>query len=117
MYEGKIEAVKSGTDYAKHITQANSLFIYTDSQSEIKAIIMAQSRESYHNETKTKIRDNLIQISSLEEHIKLIYCLAHRGIKGDKMANNLAKTASKKSFSSSSKKTYLCIKLKRWIDR
>ena len=78
VYEGKIEAVKSGTDYAKHIAQANGLFIYTDSQSEIKAIIMAQSRESYHNETKIKIRDNLIQISSLAEHIKLIYCPAHK---------------------------------------
>ena len=51
----------------ENIGQANSLFIYTDSQSAIKAI-MAQSRESYNNETITKIRDNLMQISSLLEH-------------------------------------------------
>ena len=39
------------------IGQANSLFIYTDSQSAVKAT-MAQSRESYHNETITKIWEN-----------------------------------------------------------
>ena len=77
-YEGEIEAIKLGTGYAFHnIGQANSLFIYTDSQSAIKAI-MAQSREPYHNETKAKIRDTLIQISSLVECIKLIYCPAHK---------------------------------------
>ena len=59
------------------------LFIYTDCQSAINAI-MAQSRESYHNET-TKIRDNFIQINSLVEHIKLIYFLAHKGIKENEM--------------------------------
>ena len=71
-YEGEIEAIKLGTDYAfQNIGQTNSLFIYTDSQSAIKAI-MIQSRESYHYETITKIRDNLIQISSLVKHINLI---------------------------------------------
>ena len=54
--------------------------MYTDSYSAIKVII-AQSRESYHNETITKIRENLTQISSLVEHIKLIYCPAHKSIK------------------------------------
>ena len=79
-YEGEIGAIKLRTDYAfQNIAQANSLFFFTDSQSAIKAI-MAQSRESYHNETITKIRDNLIQISSLVEHIKLIYCPAHKSI-------------------------------------
>ena len=53
-YEGEIEAIKLGTDYVfQNIGQANSLFIYTDSQSAIKAT-MAQSRESYRNETITK---------------------------------------------------------------
>ena len=41
---------------------------------------MAEARKSYHNEMITKIRDNLIQISSLVEHVKLIYCPAHKGI-------------------------------------
>ena len=41
---------------------------------------MAEARESYHNEMITKIRDNLIQISSLVEYIKLIYCPVHKGI-------------------------------------
>ena len=58
---------------------------------------MAQSRESYHNETITKTRDNLTQISSLVEHIKLIYCPAHKGIRENEIADNLAKTASKKA--------------------
>ena len=94
-YEGEIEAIKVGTDYAFHnIGQANSLFIYIDSQPAIKAI-MAQSRESYNNETITKIRDNLIQISSLVEYIKLIYCPAHKGMKENEISDNLAKTASK----------------------
>ena len=79
-YEGETEANKLGTDHAfQNIDQANSLYIYTDSQSAILAI-MAQSRESYHNETITKIRDNLIQISSLVKHIKLMYCPEHKGI-------------------------------------
>ena len=56
---------------------------------------MTQSRESYNNETITRIRDNLIQISSLVEHMKLIYCPAHKDIKENEVANNLAKTASK----------------------
>ena len=97
-YEGEIEAIKLGTDYAfQNIGQATSLFVYTDSQSAIKAI-MAQSRESYHNETITKIQDNLTQISSLVEHIKLIYCPAHKGIKENEIADNFTKTASKKAF-------------------
>ena len=96
-YEGEIEAIKLGTDNAfQNIGQANSLFIYTNSQSAIKAI-MAQSRESYHNETKTKIRGSLIQTSSLVEHIKLIYSPTHKGIKENEIADNLAKTASKKA--------------------
>ena len=96
-YEGEIEVIKLGTGYTfQNIGQVNSLFIYTDSQSAIKTI-MAQCRESYHNETITKIRDNLIQISSPVELIKLIYCPAHKGIKENEIGDNLAKTASKKA--------------------
>ena len=59
---------------------------------------MAQSIESYHDETITKIRGNLMQISSLVEHIKLImYCPAHKGIKENEMVDNLANTESKKA--------------------
>ena len=115
-YEGEIEAIKLGTDYAfQNIGQANSLFVYTDSQSAINAI-MAQSRESYHNETITKIRDNLTQISSLVEHIKLIYCLAHKGIKENEI-DNLAKTASKKASHLPPRADNLYLKLRRLIDR
>ena len=72
-YECEIEATKLGTDYVfQNISQTYSLLIYTDSQSAINCI-MAQSKESCYNETITKIRDNVIQISSLVEHIKLIY--------------------------------------------
>ena len=45
-YEGEIEAIKLGRDHAfKNIGKVNSLFIYIDAQSAIKAI-MAQSRDS-----------------------------------------------------------------------
>ena len=94
-YEGEIKAIKSDTGYVfQNIGQANSLYIFTDSQSAMKTI-MAQSRESYHNETIT--RDNLMQISSVVEHIKLIYCPAQIGIKDNEIADNLAKTASRKA--------------------
>ena len=92
-YEGEIEAIKLGTDYAfQNIGQANGLFIYTDSQSAVKAI-MTQSRESHHNETITKIRDNLIQMSSLVEHIKLIYWPTHKPIQENEVADILAKNS------------------------
>ena len=36
-YEGKIEAIKLGTDYTfENIGQANSLFIYTDSSLQLR---------------------------------------------------------------------------------
>ena len=54
---------------------------------------MVQSRESYHNETITKLKDNIIQISSLLEHIKLIYYPPHQGIKKNEIGYNLAKSA------------------------
>ena len=38
-----------------------------------------------------------MQISYLVEHIKLICCPAHKGIKENKIANNLAKTTLKKA--------------------
>ena len=78
---------------------------------------MFQSRESYHNETITKIRDNFIQISSLVKHIKLIYCLAHKGIKGNKMTDDLAKTASKKASDLPPRTDISFYKLKRLIER
>ena len=53
---------------------------------------MVQSRESYHNETITKIRDIIIQISSLLEHIKLIYYPPYQGIKENEIGYNLAKS-------------------------
>ena len=58
---------------------------------------MARSRESFHNDTITKIRDKLIKISFLVELVKLIYCLAHKVIKEIEIADNLAKKASTKA--------------------
>ena len=54
-YEGDTEVIKLATDHTfKSTGQANNLFIYTDSQSVVKAT-MTKSRESYHNETITQI--------------------------------------------------------------
>ena len=58
---------------------------------------MVQSIESYHDETITRIIVDLIQISYLVEHTKLIYCAAHKGIKENGTADNLVKTTSKKA--------------------
>ena len=53
--------------------------------------------EFYHDETITRILGNLIQISSLVERTKLIYCAAHKGIKENGTADNLVKTTCKKA--------------------
>ena len=65
-YEGEIEAIKLGADHTfENNCQDNSRLIYTYSQPAIKTM-MARSREPYHNETITEIRDNLLQINSLQ---------------------------------------------------
>ena len=58
---------------------------------------MAGIRESYHNETIIQIKGNLIQISYLVKHIKLIYCPTHKSIKENENTDDLAKTVSKKA--------------------
>ena len=98
-YEGEIKAIELGTSLAlKNINKnkTTSILIYSDSQSAIKAV-MAQNRDSYHNTTIRKIRDNLIQLSSLVSEIQIIYCPAHKGIEDNEIADSLAKVASKKA--------------------
>lgn len=56
---------------------------------------MAGSRESYNNETIIQIKDNLLQISYLVKHIKLIYCPTHKSIKENENTDDLIKTISK----------------------
>ena len=70
---------------------------------------MVQSIESYHHETITRIIDNLIKISSLLEHTKSIYCTAHKGIKENRIADNLVKTASKKARHLSARHIFIYI--------
>ena len=38
-----------------------------------------------------------MKITSLLEHVKLTYCPAHKGIKENEIADNIAKIASKKA--------------------
>ena len=99
-FEGEIEAIDLGTSFVLtdiDNNQANSILIYSDSQSAIKAV-MAQNRDSYHNKIINKIRENLIRISSCVDEIKLIYCPAHKGIEDNEIADSLAKVASTKAL-------------------
>ena len=87
-YKGEIEVIKLSTGYiAFKILVRLIVYLFIQTQSVIKAI-MAQGRNSYHNETITKIRENLIQISSPVAHIKSICCPAHIGIKENEIADN-----------------------------
>ena len=51
------------------------------------------------------------------EHIKLIYCPAHKGIKENEIADNLAKTASKKGSHLRPRTGISYLKLTRLIDK
>ena len=74
----------------------NNLYIYTDSQAAIKAII-GQSRDSYHKNTIRKIRENLMSICQMVDETKSVYCPAHEGIRDNGTADSLTKVASKKA--------------------
>ena len=78
-FEGELEAIYMGTEYAKDNPSSsnNNCHIYTDSQAAIKAII-GQSRESYHN--TINIRENLMNICQTVDETKLVYCPAHKGM-------------------------------------
>ena len=97
-FQGELEAIFLGTEYAKDNINdtVKNIYIYSDSQSAIKAIT-GQSRESYHHETIGRIRESLTYICDKVENINLIYCPAHKGIQENEMADALAKTAAEKA--------------------
>ena len=74
---------------------------------------MAQNRDSYHNKVIRIIRQNLMEISCLDDYMKLIYCLAHKDIMDNELADNLAKIASKTLLISPLEQTYHYQKLKK----
>ena len=80
-FEGELEAICMGTEYAKDNPSSsnNNCHIYTDSQAAIKAII-GQSRENYHDNTIRNIRENLMNICQMVDGTKLVYCPAHKGM-------------------------------------
>ena len=70
-----------GTKYARDNLSFtnNNLYIYTDSQAAIKAII-GESKENYHKETIRKIRENSMSIWQKVDETKLACCPAHKVI-------------------------------------
>ena len=67
-YEGG-KAIEKGTSFIlMNVNHANSLLLYNNSQSSIKAI-MVQNRELYHNKNIRTIRKNLAKFSYFVDHI------------------------------------------------
>lgn len=87
-YEVEVEPIDLGTYFfLKNVKQANSLLIYSDSQSAIK-VIMTENRDSYHNKVMEITRENLREISCFVEYMKLICCPVHKGIMDNKIPDN-----------------------------
>ena len=97
-YEGELEAKKIATEYARGnlLPSNNSLHIFSDCQSAILAVT-SQNRESYHSSTVRAICENLMDLSSKVQNIRLLCCPAHQGIEENEPADSLSKTASKKA--------------------
>ena len=89
-YQGELEAIRTGTTYAKeniNISKEN-LHIFVDSQEAIQAII-EQNHQNYHDIAITEIRQNLINISHIIKSIKFVYCPTHKGIVENETADKL----------------------------
>ena len=92
-YGEELEAIKIATEYVRdNLSPSPSP---SDCQSAILAVT-SQNRENYHNSTVIAIRENLMDISSKVQNIRLVYCPAHQGIEENELADSLAETASKK---------------------
>ena len=96
-YEGEIEAIKLAVEYAnENITLAHdNLHISSDSQA-ARLSITSQDKEKYNSMIR-QIRENIMDISEKVDNIKFIYCPAHIGKDGNELADDLAKTGTKKA--------------------
>ena len=54
---------------------------------------MKQNNEYYHNSTISSIRDNLLELSSKVNSVKIIYIPAYKGYTDNETADELAKIA------------------------
>ena len=80
-----------------HPTKEHDSFnIYSYCQTAICAFT-SHTRENYHNNTISLIRENLIEISLTISSIKMIYCPGHKGVCENEISDSLAKTEAKKA--------------------
>ena len=95
-FEAELEAINIGTKYAKDNlpTDTAKVHIFSDCYCSIQAI-MKQNNEYYHNSTISSIRDNLLELSSKVNSVKIIYIPAHKGFTDNETADELAKIAAK----------------------
>ena len=78
-----------------HLTKEHESFnIYSDCQVAICAIT-SNTRENYHNNAISLIRENLIEISLRISSIKMVYFPGHKGVCENQIADSLAKTGAK----------------------
>ena len=97
-FEAEITAINIATKYAiENLDKENDkIFFYTDSQSAISAII-SQSLKHHHDKQIATIRTNLQELSPKVESINIIYSPAHKNIKDNESADQLAKLAAKRA--------------------
>ena len=102
-FDGELAAILMATQYAlTHLTKEHDSFnIYSSSSFRLSGCatcpITPHTRENYHNNTISLIRENLIEISLRISSIKMIYCPGHKGVCENEIADSLAKTGAKKA--------------------
>ena len=97
-YEGKLEAIKIATQYARdNFSPSNhSLPIFSDCQSAILATAF-QKKEYYHNSNEREIRENLLDISPKVQTVRIVYCPPYQDIEENELACSLVKATSKET--------------------
>ena len=102
-FDGELAAILMATQYAlTHLTKEHDSFnIYSSSSFRLSGCatcpITPHTRENYHNNTISLIRENLIEISLRISSIKMIYCPGHKGVCENEITDSLAKTGAKKA--------------------
>ena len=96
-FDDEVATILMATQYAlTHLTKEHDSFnIYSDCQAAICAI-KSHTRENYHNNTISLIRENLIEISLRISAIKIIYCPGHKGVLENEIVDSLEKKGQKK---------------------
>ena len=102
-FEGELAAILMATQYAlTHLTKEHDSFnIYSSSSFRSSGCatcaITPHTRENYHNNTISLIRENLIEISLRISSVKMIYCPGHKGVCENEIADSLSKAGAKKA--------------------